>query len=108
MKFWKQIFYDNNHINEKSILGFAAFVVMTVFAVADIISAYTGKELLVNEFIFNSFLILTLGSFGISSVDKFINSKKETTDDEIIDIEDETTPEPEPKYKNKVEDDVIN
>lgn len=107
MKFLKSIFLDSNQINEKSILGFASFVVMTVFAVADIVSAYVGKELLVNEFIFNSFLILTLGSFGISSVDKFINSKKEITDDEIIDIEDEPTPESEPKYKNKVEDEVI-
>ena len=32
------------------------------------------KELIINEFIFNSFLVLTLGSFGISSVDKYILS----------------------------------
>jgi hypothetical protein len=34
-----------------------------------------GKPLVVNEFIFNSFLILVLGSFAIGSVDKFINKK---------------------------------
>jgi hypothetical protein len=36
-----------------------------------------GKELLINEYIFNGFLVITLGSFGIASVDKYINRKAE-------------------------------
>jgi hypothetical protein len=36
-----------------------------------------GKELLINEYIFNGFLVITLGSFGIASVDKYINRKSE-------------------------------
>ena len=36
-----------------------------------------GKELVINEYVFNAFLTLTLGSFGIGSVDKFINKKAE-------------------------------
>jgi hypothetical protein len=36
-----------------------------------------GKPLLINEYIFNGFLVITLGSFGIASVDKFINKKAE-------------------------------
>jgi hypothetical protein len=36
--------------------------------------------LVVNEFIFNSFLILVLGSFAIGSVDKFINKKHNSGD----------------------------
>jgi hypothetical protein len=72
-----KLFQDNNHINEKSVAGFISLVMMILFAVADIVTGYMGKELVVNEFIFNSFLILTLGSLGIASVDKFINTKKE-------------------------------
>lgn len=72
-----KLFQDNNHINEKSVAGFISLVMMIVFAIADIVTGYLGKELVVNEFIFNSFLILTLGSLGIASVDKFINAKKE-------------------------------
>lgn len=49
---------------------------MIGFAVCDIITGYLGKELIVNEFVFNAFLILTLGCFGISSVDKFVNKRK--------------------------------
>lgn len=75
--FFKHLFRDGNDINEKSIIGFASFFVMVVFAVVDLVTGYLGKPLLINEFIFNSFLIMTLGAFGIASVDKFINSKYE-------------------------------
>ena len=72
-----KLFKDNNDINEKSIIGFVAFLIMIGFAAADIITGYFGKELVVQEFIFNAFLVLTLGCFGISSVDKFINKKNQ-------------------------------
>lgn len=75
-QFFKNLFDDSNSINEKSVVGFAAFVIMVVFAVADIITGSLGKDLVVNEFIFNSFLWLVLGSFGIGSIDKWINKGK--------------------------------
>lgn len=71
------LFDDSNHINEKSFVGFLAFLVMIVFAIADIITGFFGKDLLVNEFIFNAFLILVLGVFGISGVEKIMNRKTE-------------------------------
>ena len=76
MKF-SDIFKDNNDMNEKSVVGFMAFVIMVVFAVADIFTGYIGKDLVINEFIFNAFLWIVLGSFGIGSIDKFINKKKD-------------------------------
>lgn len=72
-----KLFKDNNDINEKSVAGFISLLMMIVFAGADIVTGYLGKDLVVNEFIFNAFLTLTLGSLGIASVDKFINAKKE-------------------------------
>lgn len=71
------LFKDNNDINEKSVAGFISLLMMIAFAIADIVTGYLGKDLVVNEFIFNAFLTLTLGSLGIASVDKFINAKKE-------------------------------
>jgi len=71
---WKEIFKDNNDYNEKSIVGFTSFAIMAVFAVADIITGWTGKDLVINETIYNSFIIITLGSFGIAGLEKF--SKK--------------------------------
>jgi hypothetical protein len=74
-KFFKSRFSDGNNINEKSFIGFLAFLMMIGFALADIITGTLGKELMVQDFIFNSFLWLTLGCFGIASVDKYINKK---------------------------------
>ena len=75
-KFFHDLFNDANSINEKSVVGFAAFVIMVVFAVADIVTGSLGKDLVINEFIFNAFMWLVLGSFGIGSVDKWINKNK--------------------------------
>jgi ABC-type uncharacterized transport system permease subunit len=75
--FFKKLFNDNNTINEKSVIGFLAFIMMTIFAIADIVTGTLGKELVIQEFIFNAFMWLTLGCFGIGSVDKWINKDKE-------------------------------
>ncbi len=82
MGFLKDLFSDDNQINEKSVIGFASFGIMTIFAIADIVTGYMGKELVIADFIFNSFLIMTLGCFGIASVDKYINAKKEDKEKE--------------------------
>ena len=81
-KFFSQLFNDNNTINEKSVVGFLAFVMMTSFAIADIITGSLGKDLVINEFIFNAFLWLVLGSFGIGSIDKWINKGKSDSTEE--------------------------
>lgn len=80
-RFFKSLFSDDNNINEKSFIGFLAFVIMILFALADIITGSLGKELLVQEFIFNAFLWLTLGCFGIASIDKYINKKDQGSEE---------------------------
>jgi ABC-type uncharacterized transport system permease subunit len=75
-KFFSELFNDSNSINEKSVVGFLAFIMMTAFAIADIVTGYLGQDLVINEFIFNAFMWLVLGSFGIGSVDKWINKGK--------------------------------
>jgi hypothetical protein len=77
MGFFKELFKDNNDINEKSVVGFLSFAMMVIALFVDLVTGYMGKELLINEYIFNGFLVITLGSFGIASVDKYINRKAE-------------------------------
>jgi ABC-type uncharacterized transport system permease subunit len=84
MGFWKELFNDNNTINEKSVVGFASFTMMVLSLIVDLVTGWLGKELLINEFIFDGFLVITLGAFGIASVDKWINNKnnkKEETEE---------------------------
>lgn len=73
---FKDIFKDNNDINEKSVVGFASFAIMVLFALADIVTGFVGKDLNVQEFIYNSFVIITLGSFGIGEIGKVFGKKE--------------------------------
>jgi len=71
---WK-LFEDKNNINEKNIIGFASFVLMVLFAITDLITGFCGQELVINNTIYNSFVVITLGCFGISSFEK-VKTKK--------------------------------
>ena len=72
---FRDIFKDSNDINEKNVVGFLSFAVMVVIAMADIIAGFLGIDLEVQEFIYNSFVITTLGSFGVDGFQKFANKK---------------------------------
>ena len=76
---FRDMFKDKNDINEKSVVGFASFAVMVIFAVADIVTGWIGNDLAINEFIYNSFLWITLGSFGIAEAGKIF--KKSNSQD---------------------------
>jgi hypothetical protein len=41
----------------------------------DLVTGYIGKDLVVNEFIYESFLIITLGCFGIAGLEKIFGKK---------------------------------
>ena len=73
---FKDLFKDNNDINEKSIVGFLAFAVMVIFAIADLLTGYFGKDLVINEFIYDSFVYIVLGSFGIAEAGKIFKKSE--------------------------------
>ena len=73
---FKDIFKDQNDINEKSVVGFAAFVIMVLFAIVDLVTGYVGKDLVINEFIYDSFVLVVLGAFGIAEAGKIFGGKK--------------------------------
>jgi hypothetical protein len=61
-----EIFKNDNAWNEKAIVGFIAFAIMCLIMIADV-----GSDLVINEFVYDSFVWVVLGSFGISGVEKF-------------------------------------
>ena len=65
------IFKENNDYNEKSIIGFIAFLIMCLIMVADLVTGWVGKDLVINEFVYDSFVWVVLGCFGIAGVEKF-------------------------------------
>ena len=72
----KNLFDDDNNINEKSVVGFIAFAVMVLFAMADLfLGFFSSKDLVINEHIYDSFVIVTLGSFGIAEIGQIWGKK---------------------------------
>ena len=66
---WK-IFKDEYDYNEKAIIGFISFAIMVVFGLVDLVTGLLGKDLIINDYVYNSFVWVTLGSFGIAGAEK--------------------------------------
>ena len=71
MQKFAEIFKNTNEYNEKTVIGFLSFAVMVLVMIADVVTGAFGMHLPINEFTYNSFLIVTLGSFGIAGLEKF-------------------------------------
>jgi len=69
------IFLDDNDVNEKAIIGFISFFLMTIFGVCDLITAFMGKDLVISDTIYTSFVVVTLGAFGISEAGRAFGGK---------------------------------
>ena len=69
------LFLDDNDINEKSIIGFISFTLMTVFGICDLVTAFAGQDLVISDTIYTSFVVVTLGAFGISEAGKAFGGK---------------------------------
>ena len=65
------IFKENNDYNEKSIIGFIAFLIMCAIMIADLVTGWVGQDLVINEFVYDSFVWVVLGCFCIAGVEKF-------------------------------------
>jgi len=66
---WK-IFKDENEYNEKAIIGFISFAIMVIFGVVDLVTGLMGQDLVINDNVYNSFVWVTFGSFGIAGAEK--------------------------------------
>ena len=69
------LFLDDNDVNEKAILGFISFFLMTVCGVCDLITAFWDMDLRVSDTIYTSFVVVTLGAFGISEAGRAFGGK---------------------------------
>ena len=78
-----ELFKDKNTINEKNIIGFISFGIMVLFAVIDLATGIIymgyvgGGQLEINDTIYNSFVMVTLGCFGISAFEKVKNKEQD-------------------------------
>ena len=69
------LFLDDNDVNEKAIIGFISFFLMTVFGVCDLVTAFWDMDLRISDTIYTSFVVVTLGAFGISEAGRAFGGK---------------------------------
>ena len=98
-QFFKSLFDDNNTINEKAVVGFIAFFMLVIALVVDLVTGYMGTALVINEFIFDGFMVIILGSFGIASIDKFLNKKEMTLTKSSFQLETSLNFQLEPRFR---------
>jgi hypothetical protein len=78
------IFRDNNTWNEKTIIGFISFFMMCFIALVDVCTAFVGNNLQIKEYIYQSFVYITIGSLGIAGLEKFSPSNVKRVEKEEL------------------------
>ena len=87
-KFFKELISDDNAINEQAFVGVISFFAMVFVLLVDVVTGIWSKELIIKEFIFDGFMLLTLGAFGITTAGRIFSLKKkaeEPKEEEKID-----------------------
>jgi cytochrome b len=88
-KFFRELISDDNQINEQAFVGVVAFFAMVFILIVDVVTGILSKELIIKEFIFDGFMILTLGAFGITTAGRIMSLKKKAKEKEKSSNEEE-------------------
>jgi hypothetical protein len=83
-KFFRELISDDNDINEQAFVGVVSFFAMLFVLLIDVVTGIISKELIIKEFIFDGFMILTLGAFGITTAGRIMSLKKKTKENEEV------------------------
>lgn len=87
-KFFRELISDNNHINEQAFVGVVSFFAMVFTLLVDVVTGIIGNELVIKEFIFDGFMLLTLGAFGITTAGRIMSLKKKkeevSSEEEVV------------------------
>ena len=81
-KFFRELISDDNSINEQAFVGVVSFFAMVFVLLIDVITGIIGNELIIKEIIFDGFMLLTLGAFGITTAGRILKLKKKAEKDE--------------------------
>jgi hypothetical protein len=74
-KLFRELISDDNQINEQAFVGVVSFFAMLFVLTVDVVTGILGNELVIKEFIFDGFMLLTLGAFGITTAGRIMSLK---------------------------------
>ena len=75
-KLFRELISDDNNINEQAFVGVISFFAMVFVLLIDVVTGIWSKELIIKEFIFDGFMLMTLGAFGITTAGRIFSLKK--------------------------------
>jgi hypothetical protein len=81
-KFFRELISDDNQINEQAFVGVISFFAMVFVLFVDVVTGVIGNELIIKEFIFDGFMLLTLGAFGITTAGRILKLKEKAKTEE--------------------------
>lgn len=73
--FLLRMFSDKSDINQKAVLGFVSFVLMVLYALADIVTGVIGIAFVIEPIVFNGLMYTALTMCGITGIEAVFGNK---------------------------------
>lgn len=73
--FLLRMFSDKSDINQKAVLGFVSFVLMVLYALADIVTGIMGIAFVIEPIVFNGLMYTALTMCGITGIEAVFGNK---------------------------------
>ena len=73
--FLLRMFKDTSDINQKAVLGFISFVLMVLYALADIVTGVIGIAFVIEPIVFNGLMYTALTMCGITGLEAVFGNK---------------------------------
>jgi hypothetical protein len=73
--FLLRMFSDKSDINQKAVLGLVAFVLMVLYALADIVTGVMGIAFVIEPIVFNGLMYTAMTMCGITGVEAIFGNK---------------------------------
>jgi len=73
--FLLRMFKDTSDINQKAVLGFVSFVLMVLYALADIVTGVMGIAFVIEPIVFNGLMYTALTMCGITGIEAVFGNK---------------------------------
>lgn len=73
--FLLRMFSDKSDINQKAVLGFVSFVLMVLYALADIVTGVMGIAFVIEPIVFNGLMYTALTMCGITGIEAVFGNK---------------------------------
>ena len=73
--FLLRMFSDTSDINQKAVLGLVSFILMVLYALADIVTGIMGITFVIEPIVFNGLMYTALTMCGITGVEAVFGNK---------------------------------